>query len=209
MKKLTQKQIHILDVVEELISQKGFDNTSIREISAKANVNVAMVSYYFGSKEGMMAALYLYRVQKTKGMFFDFYNTIADDLPEIQLSKIINFLLEQLIKYHYFHQFVTQELKITDEVNSIMLDFYKSFAYVLDDVIQRGIAKGVFRYQIKSENIITSLLGTIFFSIRNRNFYECYLEQNDSYTSLKQIEMKLKKHLNQMVFSLLGYHPES
>lgn len=32
-------------------SKKGFEGTSVRDISAKANINVAMISYYFGSKE--------------------------------------------------------------------------------------------------------------------------------------------------------------
>ena len=48
-KKFTEKQIKILDVAEELIAKKGFDGTSVRDICTKANINVAMISYYFGS----------------------------------------------------------------------------------------------------------------------------------------------------------------
>ena len=65
-KKFTDKQIHILNVAEELIAQKGFEGTSVREISSKAEINVAMISYYFGSKEKMMANLYQFRVQKRR-----------------------------------------------------------------------------------------------------------------------------------------------
>ena len=54
-KKFTDKQIHILDVAEELIAKKGFEGTSVRDISTKAQINVAMISYYFGSKEKMIA----------------------------------------------------------------------------------------------------------------------------------------------------------
>ena len=57
-KKFTEKQIHILDIAEELIAKKGFEGTSVRDISAKANINVAMISYYFGSKEKIMVTLY-------------------------------------------------------------------------------------------------------------------------------------------------------
>ena len=53
-KPFNAKQIHILNVAEELIAQNGFENTSVREISKNANINVAMISYYFGSKEKMM-----------------------------------------------------------------------------------------------------------------------------------------------------------
>ena len=74
--KFTEKQIHILDIAEELIAQKGFEGTSVRDISAKANINVAMISYYFGSKEKMMVNLYQYRVQKTRETFAEFTQTI-------------------------------------------------------------------------------------------------------------------------------------
>ncbi len=50
-KKFTDKQIHILDIAEELIAKKGYEGTSVRDICSKANINVAMISYYFGSKE--------------------------------------------------------------------------------------------------------------------------------------------------------------
>ena len=61
-KPFNAKQIHILNVVEEFIAQNGFEDTSVREISKKANINVAMISYYFGSKEKMMTCLYEYRI---------------------------------------------------------------------------------------------------------------------------------------------------
>ena len=45
------KQIQILEVAEILFAEKGFDGTSIRNIAKLAKINIAMVSYYFGSKE--------------------------------------------------------------------------------------------------------------------------------------------------------------
>ena len=57
-KKFSEKQIAILEVAEELIARKGFDGTSVRDISSKAGINVAMISYYFGAKEKMLAYLY-------------------------------------------------------------------------------------------------------------------------------------------------------
>ena len=49
-KPFNAKQIHILNVAEELIAQNGFEDTSVREISKKANINVAMISYYFDKR---------------------------------------------------------------------------------------------------------------------------------------------------------------
>ena len=203
-KKFKEKQIQILDVAEELIAKKGFEGTSVRDISAKANINVAMISYYFGSKEKMMVNLYQYRVQKTRETFAEFTQTIKDGKPEMQLKEIINFIVKQLLTYNYFHGFVTQELRHDDRVKNTLLEFYQTFVKVLDDVIQKGIVTGVFKRAAKSEDIVSMLLGTVVFTIRNKNFYEIYLKGNEE-DFLLNSEKKLKNHLNLSVFALLGY----
>ena len=203
-KKFTEKQIQILDVAEELIAKKGFEGTSVRDISAKANINVAMISYYFGSKEKMMVNLYQYRVQKTRENFAEFTQTIKDGRPEMQLKEIINFLVKQLLTYNYFHGFVTQELRHDERVKNTLLEFYQTCVTVLDEVIQKGIGSGVFKRAAKSEDIVSTLIGTVVFTIRNKNFYEMYLKGNEQ-DYLLNSEKKLKNHLNLCVFALLGY----
>ncbi len=46
----TDKRQHLLDTAESLFAQQGYEAVSIRQLAAEAGVNVAMVSYYFGSK---------------------------------------------------------------------------------------------------------------------------------------------------------------
>ena len=203
-KKFTEKQIQILDVAEELIAKKGFEGTSVRDISAKANINVAMISYYFGSKEKMMVNLYQYRVQKTRETFAEFTQTIKDGKPEMQLKEIINFLVKQLLTYNYFHGFVTQELRHDERVKNTLLEFYQTCVTVLDEVIQKGIVSGVFKRAAKSEDIVSTLIGTVVFTIRNKNFYEMYLKGHEQ-DYLLNSEKKLKNHLTLCVFALLGY----
>ena len=48
----------LLDAAEELFCQKGFASTSIRDITKKANSNVASVNYHFGSKEDLYLAVF-------------------------------------------------------------------------------------------------------------------------------------------------------
>ena len=47
----------LLDAAEALIAQKGYANTSLREITTKAEANLAAVNYHFGSKEGLLSAV--------------------------------------------------------------------------------------------------------------------------------------------------------
>jgi len=44
-------QDRLLDAAEELFSEHGFEGTSVREIAAAAECNIASVNYYFGGKD--------------------------------------------------------------------------------------------------------------------------------------------------------------
>ncbi|MDG5767357.1 TetR/AcrR family transcriptional regulator [Balneolales bacterium ANBcel1] len=54
---MSDKKKHILDVAERLIAKNGYRSTTTRMIAEEAEVNVAMLSYYFGSKEQLLKAL--------------------------------------------------------------------------------------------------------------------------------------------------------
>lgn len=52
----------ILDAAERLFAQKGFAQTSLRDITAEAGVNLAAVNYHFQSKEHLIAAVFERRI---------------------------------------------------------------------------------------------------------------------------------------------------
>ena len=52
----------LLDVAEHLFAVRGYHNTSLRMITAAAEVNLAAVNYHFGGKEGLLAAVFSRRL---------------------------------------------------------------------------------------------------------------------------------------------------
>lgn len=46
----------ILTAAEEMFASRGYDNTSLRDLTAKAKVNLSVVYYYFDSKEELLLA---------------------------------------------------------------------------------------------------------------------------------------------------------
>ena len=50
-------RVRILDAAEALCLEHGFEATSLRQITAAASVNLAAVSYHFGSKEDLFEAV--------------------------------------------------------------------------------------------------------------------------------------------------------
>lgn len=204
-KKFTEKQIHILDVAEKLIAKKGFEGTSVRDISANANINVAMISYYFGSKEKMMSYLYQYRVQKTRESFAEFAEIIKEGKPQMQMKELIKFVVNQLFKFNYFHGFVTQELRHTEHLKEDLLEFYTTFTTKIDEVIKKGVASGIFTNAPKAEDLLILIIGSSLFVIRNKNFYEIYVSGKEE-NYLQEAEKKVLANLLVTIFSLLGYN---
>jgi AcrR family transcriptional regulator len=52
----------VLDVAERLFAEKGFAQTSLRDITAEAGVNLSAVNYHFQSKDHLIAAVFDRRV---------------------------------------------------------------------------------------------------------------------------------------------------
>lgn len=209
--KFSDKQMHILDVAEELIAKKGFDGTSVRDICSKAEINVAMISYYFGSKEKMMTYLYQHRVRKSRENFAQFADTIKNGKPEMQMKEMVRFITNQLFKYNYFHGFVKQEIRHTDYIKDDLLDFYQMCVDKIDEVIKLGVASGVFTNAPKPEDVLTSILGPPIFVIRNKSFFENYLPlklPSSDEIYLEEAEKKVYSNTIMMIFTYLGYSPD-
>jgi len=48
----------ILDTAERLFADHGYNGVSLRQLTREAEVNLAAVNYHFGSKEGLLRAVY-------------------------------------------------------------------------------------------------------------------------------------------------------
>ena len=52
----------ILGAAEELFAQFGFGGTSLRQVTSRADVNIAAVNYHFGSKENLVNEVFRRRM---------------------------------------------------------------------------------------------------------------------------------------------------
>jgi AcrR family transcriptional regulator len=53
----------ILDAAEQLFAQRGFYGVSVREITGAAHIDVALASYHFGNKQGVLEAVFMRRAE--------------------------------------------------------------------------------------------------------------------------------------------------
>ncbi|HEY6820460.1 MAG TPA: TetR/AcrR family transcriptional regulator [Burkholderiales bacterium] len=62
MKPPHETRTRILDAAEELFMQHGFEATSMRLLTSRAGVNLAAVTYHFGSKHALIEAVFRRRL---------------------------------------------------------------------------------------------------------------------------------------------------
>ena len=202
------KQLQIIGIAEKLFAEKGFSGTSIRDISQEAEINVSMISYYFGSKEKLIEALFETRSEdfiKRLGELM-----INEDLSPIQkVDLMIDGVVDQLVATSCFHNIVLREQLSGNNrtpIISELLDGLKSNNLkAMQKLISEGQQTGVFRSDIDLLMLSTALFGTINQAICTQAFYRKFHDlqtcsQQDLENHLKQ---KLSVHLKKLFRMIL------
>ncbi len=200
-----EKQIRILEISEALFAENGFDRTSIRTISKEAKINVAMISYYFGSKEKLLESLVHYRTSNLK---YQLENLASEPLEPIEkIDQLIKLYTHQLNNnkgiYRILHfEFATGKGELRLEALS---DLRKRNLKSLSTIIKEGQAKGVFRKDILIELISPTILGTFFHVVMNKVFFQELLSLDTDEKYNEYININLTKHIQQTIKALLIY----
>jgi len=106
----------ILNSAILLFNTKGYDGTSIRDISNKANVNPANISYYFHNKQGLLEACLIYFFEHYLAYLEEEVNSIKYDNSKECLKTAIYKILVFQGKNHLLTRFVWREISIDSQV---------------------------------------------------------------------------------------------
>ncbi|HST45880.1 MAG TPA: TetR family transcriptional regulator [Luteimonas sp.] len=83
----------ILGAAEELFAQNGFVGTSLRQVTSRADVNIAAVNYHFGSKENLVNEVFRRRMDDMSRQRLDRLARAQADLPG-QLEPVLAAFVE-------------------------------------------------------------------------------------------------------------------
>src|SRR5258705_7359994 len=139
----SDKQILIMEAAEKLFSEKGFDGTSVRDIAEEAGVNLAMISYYFGSKEKLMEAIFKHRGEH---MTLQLENMLKNqELTSLQkMNVLIDGFIEKIMKQQGFHRIMTREqmVSIGGATSKLIHDLKKTNQELITQLIREGQKRG-------------------------------------------------------------------
>jgi AcrR family transcriptional regulator len=156
----TDKKSSILEAAEKLFSELGYEGASTRQIAKEAGANMAMINYYFGSKEGVFMEIMTQRIQSFK----EELNTITkDQLTGMEkLLKVVEGYATRILCNHALHKMMHRELSLPQRpemfytVKNAMAENF----HMIEQIIIEGIADGSFR-QVDVRMLIATLMGTI------------------------------------------------
>src|SRR4051812_2513479 len=169
----SEKQIRIMEAAEELFAEKGFDGTSVRDVARDAGVNLAMISYYFGSKEKLMESLFKYRGEFIKMQL----ESMLQNREMSSLQKFYNLIdsyIERFIKQKCFHKIMTREqmMHLKGAMPRLIHDMKKRNQELVQQLISEGQKKGEFRKNIDVPLMMATLIGTVNHIITTQHYYQ-------------------------------------
>jgi AcrR family transcriptional regulator len=202
---VVDKREHIIQKSLELFAEKGFEGTSIRDIATLADVNVAMVNYYFGSKEKLFESIVSHRASYMKDMLQELVNDASKTEME-KIDTIIDAYVNRLLSQPAFHRLVHQELLIAKRglMHEQLINIFASNTLFFKQIIEQGIRKKQFR-KVDAELTMASLIGTINQVLLSKSMCNILLQSKEDFNPYTDpvFKKRLIKHLQQMIHAHL------
>lgn len=198
-----EKKEQILDVAEHLFSKNGFAGTSIRELAKEAGINIAMISYYFGSKEN----LYLNVIERKIVLIRQY---IGDAFPNgasawEKLYYIIETYVDRMSENRDFMNLMFSELAASGHEG--MIDFMaKRFAdnqEAFKSILDQGVEEGVFR-QVDTQLAYLTMMGPMKLYVSNPFMVKRMMKETtveSCYSAVHRDKMKI--HIKELMTRFL------
>ena len=144
-----QRRESILKAAEKLFFSRGFDDVSVNDIAAEAEVNKALLYYYFEDKKSLYIAIVLRAVRTLKEMVQEIVVNSKTSVEEIYRLRTIFILFASIYpNYHRVYcdfrsgRFGFNNEEAREDLKQIT-GLQKDIVEIACDVMKTGISEGV------------------------------------------------------------------
>ncbi len=204
---ISDKHIHILEKAEALFAAKGYEGTTVRDIAQAAGINLAMINYYFGSKEKLMEILFKERMGSVKMRIEAVVNS-KDISPFQKFDILIDQYITRVFSRQDFYKvmFTEQLLQKNTNVLNALKEYKREFISLIDEVIAQGSAQGIFTNGVDTMILLNSMTGTVMNMLINKEHYREYHNHTLNDEAFEEIiKTKLSEHLKKLFKATLAY----
>ena len=199
------KQSAILDAAEKLFASQGFHGTSVRDIAHEADVNIAMISYYFGSKEKLIEAIFLKRIVTWKGVLENILSDESRTYVE-RFDALVDTYVERIMNNPCFNLMMMRAQIQSDlAVDGLIHENKKEVFLLIQQFILDGQAKGVFEEGIDILMMVNTLIGTTNHVMSTRHHFQriSNLEHLTDDQLLEHLVIHISNHLKNLFKAIL------
>ena len=184
----TDSRSKLLEVGTQMFADRGLNGVSVREISLAAETSISMISYHFGSKEGLYSAV----LQQQFACFEEIHEIrrqVCD--PVSMVGSYLRWSFQRHRKNPYLLRFYTSELtNPTVFFESIVMPVVDEVILTMAAVIEEGIRLKQFREDVHATNAALALAGMV-----NYFFLSTRATENLISHSPEQDEMVIGQYL--------------
>lgn len=204
----SDKQIQIMEAAEKLFAEQGFAGTSVRDIAEAAHVNLAMISYYFGSKEKLMEAMFLHRGSHFKLQLESILQS-KNLSPMQKVEKLIDDYIDRIFQKQCFHKIMAREQLAHNSgaISEQIFQLKQTNQSLIKQLIQEGQKTGEFKKNIDISFLMMTLVGTTGQLVTTQHHYRKanHLESMPDEEFEKMIKKKLSNYLKNLFKAILTY----
>jgi AcrR family transcriptional regulator len=178
----------------------------VRDIAHQAGVNVAMISYYFGSKEKLLQAIFSYRSAAGRLLL---EHIVADKTmhPLDKIDALVDGMVDRMLKHKTFHRVMLQSQVITgnEEIAQAIAEVKLKNFELVSKIITEGQQKKVFVRGVDSGMLMMTVIGTIYQATTGSVYFHHSQEQTKGEDYAEFMKKKLKTHLKHVLKAILTY----
>ena len=182
----------ILLAAKELFEEKGFDRTTVREVAAKAEANVALINYHYGSKENLLTAIVEEMTSETRLKLTDIHNSLLG--PAEKLEQVIELYVDRLHSNSEYYQMIHRELStrlLRPELHDSLSATLKRNKDEIKKLLEEGQQKKIFKKDIDQDLVISTIFG-LMYQTTHSGFREKIIKCTEDAEGFK---LRVKKYL--------------
>ncbi len=143
----------LLEAAGEVFAEKGFRNTTIREICHRARANLAAVNYHFGDKERLYLAVLVYAHTRAREKYPLFSGDSEDISPALRLRAFIHdlmfSLLDEGMPAWYSKLMAREMIEPTAALDTLVENMLRPMAQKLGAIVRELLRVGVTDEQVR------------------------------------------------------------
>ena len=192
------KKEAILIEAEKLFSEQDFDAVSVRDLAKAANVNVAMISYYFGSKEKLFEALIIRRIESSMNILRSLMSPGMSGYQKME--QVIDYYIDKLINNRNVHKMINRELSSNNRphLREMIMGKMRSNREFIKGLMEEGIKNGEFKPDMDIDMTIMNFFATIQHTV-GASYYSCDMfdKKTDAELFTPEFTGRLKKYFKE------------